>query len=364
MDALKVSILFYEDREDNPPSHDEVVDQVADALRANEHAVALMPVYDDLRELLDQLDDQKPDLVFNLIETFARQDTFEMNITAVLVLMGVPFTGTGPAGLSFRQDKAVTKKLLHFHGVPCPNHAVLDLDKLESCGNLRFPLFVKPLRGDASLGIDDESLVHDYTSLIRRVDLIHNELQDAALVEEFIAGREFYVSVLGNSPPVALPLIEMDFSGLPREYPHIYGRTAKFDHDSVQFAGTNAIIATDLPPDTRARIIKVGLDAVYALQVRDYARVDIRLSPDGTPYVVEVNANPYLERTSALPFAALQAGMGYNTLINEIVDIAMSCSDKQPPLKGMVCGFANAKLRPRTPPLAAVPPTAPPPEVP
>jgi D-alanine-D-alanine ligase len=335
--GLRVSVLFYEDRDEGEATHDEVVEQVSEALVASGHTPMLLGICDNLGELVQKLNEQQPDLVFNLCETFADRDSNEGNITAVLALLGLRFTGTGPVGMALRQDKAVTKKLLQFHDVRCPRFAVFDTENLEFAGRMHFPLFVKPLRGDASVGVHDSSLVRDYGSLIERVSYIQDELKDAALVEEYIEGREFYVGVLGNNPPEALPVIEMDFTKLPQGYPHIYGWEAKFEHDSAQYDAVNAIVATDLPPEVRSRITMAALEAVYALQVRDYARVDIRLAADGTPYVVEVNANPYLERTSAFALAALQAGMGYNTLINRIVQIAWKCSEEQGPLKGLTC---------------------------
>jgi D-alanine-D-alanine ligase len=339
MEGLRISVLFYEDRSKGAAERDEVVDAVAAELTAGGHQVALLGVYDNAGELLQKLDEQKPDLVFNLCETFAGRDSNEGNVAAVLALRGQRFTGTGPLGMMLRQDKAITKKLLQFHGVRCPKFAIFDPHNLEFAGRMHFPLFVKPMRGDASIGIHDSSLVRDYDALIERVNAIHTQLQDAALVEEYIEGREFYVGVLGNSPPEALPVIELDFSKLPSQFPHIYGWEAKFDHTSQQYDTVNAIVATDLQPDIRGRITMAALEAVYALQVRDYARVDIRLSADGTPYVVEVNANPYLERTSAFCIAALQAGMGYNTVINRIAHIAWDCAEQSGPSKGLACSL-------------------------
>jgi D-alanine-D-alanine ligase len=333
MERLKISVLFWEERSNEGTHHDEVIDEVAHALSEGGHRVALIGVCDDLRELLDKLDDQRPDLVFNLCERFADNDVHEMHVTAVLDMLGQPFTGTGPAGMALRQDKAVTKKLLKFHGVPYPNFATFDRNNLEFAGKMRFPLFVKPLHGDTSLGIDDSSLVTEYSKLIERIGFIQTQLNVPALVEDYIDGREFYVGILGNDPAEVLPLMELDFAKLPGGYPRIYGHEAKSDIASVQFGTVNAVVATDLPPEVRARLITAGREAAYALKVQDYARVDIRLCPDGTPNVVEVNANPYLERTSAFALAALQAGMGYTTLINRIVEIARKRWEPTPFLK-------------------------------
>lgn len=335
MDRLKVSVLYWEERNQERTTHDEAVDQVAAALSEGGHKTSLIGINDDLRELLDKLDDKRPDLVFNLCERFADSDANEMHVTAVLEMLGQPFTGTGPAGMGLRQDKAVTKKLLNFHGVPYPNFAIFDKFNIELAGKMRFPLFVKPLRGDASLGIDDSSLVTEYAKLVERINFIHTQLKEPALVEEYIEGREFYVGILGNDPSDVLPIMELDFSKLPAGFPRIYGHEAKSEAASPQYAGVNVVVATELTPETRARITIASREAALALKVRDYARVDLRSSADGVPMVVEVNANPYLERTSAFALAALQAGMGYTTLVNRIVEAAWRRLEPTPFLKDL-----------------------------
>lgn len=319
---LKITVIFDEDREGHESTHDEVVDEVANALTEGEHKVSLLGVYNDVRELVTKLTEQKPDLVFNLCETFDDNYYGEMYVASVLSMLNIRFTGTGPAGMAFRQDKAVTKKLLAFHDVPCPNYATFSKDRLEFAGKMRFPLFVKPLRRDASAGVSESSLVNDYEHLMRRIDYIHNHVHDTALVEEYIDGREFFVSVIDNFPPQALPLVELDYSKLPLGAPRIYSEKAKFDEDSKVYEAINFGVATDLSPEMRDIITTTGVKAASALNTCDYARVDIRLGKDGIPYVVEVNANPYLERTAEFAVAALQAGMGYSMLVNKIVDIA------------------------------------------
>jgi D-alanine-D-alanine ligase len=248
-------------------------------------------------------------------------------------MLGQPFTGTGAAGMALRQDKAVTKKLLDFHDVPYPNFAVFDRFNMELAGRMHFPLIVKPLRGDTSLGIDDSSLVAEWPKLDERIHFIQTQLKESALVEEYIEGREFYVSIMGNEPMEVLPVMELDFSKLPATSPRIYGHEAKSVVTSPQYASVNAVVATDLPRETRARITMAAREAAIALKVQDYARVDIRLTEDGVPMVVEMNANPYLERTSAFALAALQAGLGYTSLINRIVQVAWRRSETTPFLK-------------------------------
>lgn len=324
MTHLKMTVLFSEDRDGREATHDEVVDEVANALTEGGHKVSLLGIEDDIKEIVNKMEDQKPDLVFNLCETFDDNYYGEMYVASLLNMMNVRYTGTGPAGMALRQDKAVTKKLLSFYEIPCPQYATFAADKLEFAGKMKFPLFVKPLKKDASAGIDDSSLVNDYGSLMKRIEYIHKELKDTALVEEYIDGREFYVSVLGNEPAEPLPLIELDFSKLPEGYSRIYSEDAKFNEDSEVYNLINFGVATDLTPEIRNKITMIGVKAASALQALDYVRVDIRLAQDGIPYVVEVNANPYLERTAEFAVAALQAGMGYSTLVNKIVDISWS----------------------------------------
>ena len=165
------------------------------------------------------------------------------------------------------------------------------------------PLFVKPLRADASIGIGTDSLVHDAMALMKRVAAIHKKFNDAALAEEYIEGREFYVGVLGNHDPIAFPPIEMDFSGLPAGAPRVLDSKAKWTKDSVEYKGTKSIVA-DLPDELRARLQKVSLEAYRALRVRDYGRVDLRLTETGEIYVIEVNANCYLEKSGEFAVAA------------------------------------------------------------
>ena len=171
------------------------------------------------------------------------------------------------------------------------------------------PLFVKPLRSDASIGIGGKSLVHDAAALMERVAAIHKELDDSALAEEYIEGREFYVGVLGNAQPKALPPIEMDFSGLPRGRAQGAGQQGQVGRAKQGVQGHQVGLA-DLPDELRARLQKVALDAYRALRVRDYGRVDLRLTDTGEIYVIEVNASCYLEKSSEFAMAAAASGTG------------------------------------------------------
>ena len=324
MTGMNITVLAGLENDD-ASSYDPVVDQVAAALRENGHQVSIFAVHDDVNALVEGLQSRKPDLVFNLLETFGDDTSADVSVAGLLTLLGLRFTGGGPGELYLRQDKGLAKKALAFDNIPYPHYAVFSQDSdLETFGQLRMPLFVKPLRADASIGIDGDSLVRDATSLMKRVLAIHETVKDSALVEEYIEGREFYVGVLGNNrEPVAFPPIEMDFSGLPEGIPRVAGTKAKWQPDSIEYKGTKSILAEDLSDELRARLQKIAIDAARALRVRDYGRIDLRLADTGDIYVIEVNANCYLEKESEFATAAAAQGLEYPALIQRIVDLAV-----------------------------------------
>jgi D-alanine-D-alanine ligase len=318
---MKITILTHLESE-KAKEHDVVVDQVSDALRGAGHKVSILGVHGDLLKLRAGLMRRKPDLVFNLMETFGDTHLGAVGLVGLLDLLGLPYTGGGPGEIYIQEDKALTKKLLAFDGIRYPEYALFSPDAdLEIGGQLRLPLFVKPLRMDASLGIDGRSLVRSTNEMMERVRDIHRRLQDAALVEEYIEGREFYVGVLGNVTPQAFPPIEMDFSGLPDGAPHVMDAKAKWDEKSRQYKGTHAVVAS-LPDELRARLQKTALDAYRALRVRDYGRIDMRLTGANEISVIEVNASCYLEQSSEFAVAARAADIDYPTLIQRIVESA------------------------------------------
>jgi D-alanine-D-alanine ligase len=319
---MKITILTYLERE-NTKTYDAVVGQVKEALRQGGHRVSVLGVHGDVKKLLAGLSRRRQDLVFNLLEMFGDNLHGDADVAGLLDLLGLCYTGDGPGEFYLRQDKALTKKLLAFDKILYPDFAVFSQDAdLETGGSLRMPLFVKPVSADASIGIDGHSLVHNARDLMKRVVAIHERVHDSALAEEYIEGREFYVGVLGNHEPQAFPPVELDFSGLPDGKPHIAGAKAKWAEKSVEYRGTRSVLA-DLPDELRARLQKVSLDAYRALRVRDYGRIDLRLTETGDIFVIEVNASCYLEQAGEFATAAAAAGIDYPTLINRIADLAV-----------------------------------------
>lgn len=321
---MKITVLTYLDSEDeNSKEYDPVVTPVARTLRRLGHRVSILGAHGDVKRLITGLSRRRPDLVFNLMEMFGDNVFGDIPVTGLLDLLGLRYTGSGPGELYLSQDKGLTKKLLAFENILYPRFAVFSREAaFETGGNLRMPLFVKPLRSDASLGIGGKSLVHDAVALMERVAAIRKELNDYALAEEYIEGREFYVGVLGNTQAKALPPVEIDFTGFPDGVPKVMDSKAKWDERSKEYKGTRSVLA-QLPDELRARLQKVAVDAYRALRVRDYGRVDLRLTETGEIYVLEVNASCYLERTSEFAMAAAAAGLDYPRLLEQIVNLAL-----------------------------------------
>ena len=319
---MDITLLAYLEPGEEKP--DVVVEQVAAALAEAGHKTSLLTIRHDLDDLIRGLKARKPQLVFNLVESFG-DDILGgvMGVAGVLDLLQVPYTGGGPGEIYLQEDKALTKKLLAFEGIRYPDFATFPANAdFETGGNLRMPLFIKPLRMDASIGIDERSLVRNTQQMMERVLYIQKTFGDAALAEEYIEGREFYVGVLGNDDLIAFPPIEMDFSGLKEGSLKVMDSQAKFDTTSERFHGTKAVIAA-IEPELRAKLQKASVEAYRALRVCDYGRVDLRLTETGEVYVIEVNANCYLEQHSEFATAAAAHGIAYSELLNRIAELAV-----------------------------------------
>jgi D-alanine-D-alanine ligase len=322
---MKVTILHASDALEPPPA-DPVLEQIAGALKAAGHTPSMMSVDKDLAQTVRTLADEKPDLVFNVAESYDGKSALEGSVAGLLNLIDLRYTGSSPAGLMLAGDKSISTKMLSANGVKTPESSTLFRGSIESAGKLSFPLIVKPPQEDASLGITGKSVVKDLQELFQQLDSLHGEYASPILVEEFIDGREFYVGVLGNAQPQALPVMEMDFTGFPADKPRIASWEAKWgddgDETGAEFAGTKSVFPGDLDEDLVERINAVAIDAFRALRLRDYARVDMRVKPDGQIYVLEINPNCYLEKNAEFARAAKQAEIDYDALIARIVELA------------------------------------------
>lgn len=311
---------------------DPVIDQLSSALETLNHDVVRVATDKDVVPVVSALRKTTPELVFNLAESFAGRSALESNVAALLNLLHLRYTGSSPAGLLLAGDKSLAKQMLRFHRIRTPEFATVYRGALESAGDIKFPLIVKPPQEDASIGITNCSVVHDVRELFGRIDSLQKEFRGPVLVEEFIEGREFYVGVLGNLEANALPVMEMDFSGLPAGMPRIASWDAKWGPDgsgdgegaarSAEFAGTKSVFPTDLDEALTGRMQRTAVEAFKALRLRDYARIDLRVTTGGEIFVIEVNPNCYLEREAEFARAAGKCGLSYHALVGKIVELA------------------------------------------
>jgi D-alanine-D-alanine ligase len=302
-----------------------VCHQIEDVLSKRGYKVKLLAAEAPIKKLVRQMEDDNSDLIFNICESLGGAPDEERRIAALLELLEKRFTGSGSLALTLAGDKSLAKKLFDFHGVKSPDFAIIAPGRVEGNPSLtKFPLIVKPTAMDASIGIDAKSVVHSVEELMDRVLHIHNEFHNPALVEQYIDGREIYVSMIGN-PPVMLPPIEWDLSKLPPDLPRIAGTEAKWDND---FKAAREFVPKDVTENEEVmrRIREVATGAWNALLIRDYARVDMRLTADGTPYVIEVNPNPWLDNRAEFAMAARRAKpeMSHGDVIERIVELAMA----------------------------------------
>ena len=322
-----MKIVLLHTRDASEPPEDPVLAQIEAAFAALGHTSRRLMVDTDVEPLVSSLQQDRPDLVFNMAEAFAGKSALESNVAALMNLLHLRYTGSSPAGLIVAGDKTLTKKVLTFHGLLTAKFATVFRGAVDWAGDISFPLIVKPPQEDASLGITGKSVVRNVQELLGKIAEMQTEFQQPALVEEFIDGREFYVGVLGNVNVKALPVIEMDFSGFPADRPKIASWEAKWgddgDEKGAEFAGTKSVFPTDVSEELTAKMQTVAVEAFHALRLRDYARIDLRVTPGGDVYIIEVNPNCYLERSAEFSMAAEKSGMDHTVLIERILELAV-----------------------------------------
>jgi D-alanine-D-alanine ligase len=310
------------------PERDPVVGQIEQTLASQGHDVTVVAASNKVEPLVAELVSSAPELVFNLAESFDGKSALESSVTGLMNLLDLRYTGSSPAGLLISGDKSLTKKVLTFHEISTPQFATVYRGALDSAGDLDFPLIVKPPQEDASIGLTGASVVHDLKQLLERMSALQAEFNAPVLVEQYIEGREFYVGVLGNTNAEALPIIELDFTGFPEGAPRIASWEAKWGTDGAgagaEYAGTKSVFPESLDTELAERMQKVAVEAFHALRLRDYARIDLRVSPARDIYVIEVNPNCYLEKESEFANAARKSGLEYDALIARITELALA----------------------------------------
>jgi len=289
------------------------------------HEVRPLGVGSDLGVLRRAIFDFKPHITFNLLEEFHGVAVYDQHVVSYLELMKSRYTGCNPRGLMVAHDKALSKQILSYHRIRVPEFAVLPMGrKLRRPKRLGFPLLVKSLTEEGSVGIAQASLVNDDAQLSERADFVHRQLRTDAIAEQFIGGRELYVGVMGNQRLETLPPWELFFDKMPPEVPFIATSKVKWDLDYQKKRGIRYAQADELAEELQARIVKLCKRAYRHLHLTGYARMDLRLTEEGKIYLLEANPNPELSYGGELADSAEVAGMGYEKLLQRIVNLGLS----------------------------------------
>ncbi len=297
---------------------------VVTTLRELGHEVLPLGVYDDLTPMRNALLEWKPEITFMLLEEFHGVVTYDHAIISYLELMRQSYTGCNPRGLMLAKDKALSKKILTYHRIRTPHFAVFPIGKkVRRKKSLPFPLFVKSVVEDASMGIAQASIVRSDAELLERVEFIHKNVESDALVEQYIDGRELYVGVMGNDRLTVFPPWEMLFEKMPENIPRIATRHVKWNRKYQERYGITTAEASGM---SKAEVDRIGnlCKRVYrALNLSGYARMDLRLSPDGQVYVIEANPNPNITYGEDFAESAEKAGIKYEELIQRILNLGL-----------------------------------------
>ena len=331
---LRVVVIYNRDFEgadadpENKAREDikDIAEHVIAILESKGCAAEGLGITEDIFGALSTLRQMRPDVVFNLCESIGGDNRFEPLLPMLMDREGFVYTGSGPLALTLALHKNKAKEVLRARGVNTPEAVALTTPDISAI-ELPFPLIVKPSREDASVGINRESVVWTREALAQRVAYVLTRYNQPVLVERYIDGREIYVSMLGSASgqPQVFPFYEIDFSEMPADRPKIVSFEGKWVESSEEYRGTKPVRCLDLSPELQARITATALTAFEALELRDYARVDIRLAADGTPFVIDVNPNCDLSDVAGgFSKAAKAAGVTYERVIAHIVELALA----------------------------------------
>jgi D-alanine-D-alanine ligase len=293
---------------------------VMGALGTLGHTAEHLAIYDDVDLLRQKLETFAPDVLFNLVEQFRNNPGFDQNIVSFFEMQGRPFTGCGSTGLTLCKHKGISKKILHYHGIHVPHFVVIPRgQRIARPKQLQFPILVKPAKEEASYGISQASFVETDEQLRERVAFIHEKRDADAIAEQYIDGRELYVSLMGNVRLTVFPIREMIFGDVPPSEPKIATYSAKWDDEYRKRKGLRNEFAEGLDPALVAQIQETCKRIYRLLTIDGYARIDLRLTPANEVYFIEANPNPHLAADEDFALSAGKAGLGYPQLIDRIV---------------------------------------------
>jgi D-alanine-D-alanine ligase len=303
----------------------EIAENIVRILERSGYQATGLGITSDVFSAVSSIREARAELVFNLCESIQGDNRFEALLPLLLELEKISYTGSGPLPLSLALRKDRAKDILRARGIPVPIGVVVT--DPDAAIDLGFPLIVKPTREDASVGISSASVVRDEAALRERIRHVLQHYQQPALVEQYIEGREIYVSLLGRlgERPQIFPFFEIDFSDMPDDRPKIVSFEAKWVEGTVEYKGTRPVRCEGLTDEVRERVAATALAAFEAMELRDYARMDVRLAADGTPYVIDVNPNCDLsDLAGGFSKAARAGGLSYKDVILRLVALASS----------------------------------------
>ncbi|GMU87440.1 MAG: hypothetical protein AMXMBFR48_26810 [Ignavibacteriales bacterium] len=295
---------------------------IQSSLRKYYSRIELLAIGRDVHENIRAIRKASPDVILNFVESIEGIASFEAYHAGLYPLLGIPYTGNAPQTLGNCLDKSFTKKILSAHNIKTPEFTVIRPGQrvTEKSFTLRFPVITKLLKEDASIGISENSVVHDFTSLRRQLNFLRKTYQQEILIEEYIDGRELNVAILGEK---TLPVSEISFKKLPPELPKIVTYEGKWMAESVYYKGTQGVCPAKLSQRALKKVTETAMQSFKALECRDYARIDIRLSKEGTPYVIEVNPNPDISSDSGFFRAARTSGLDYPRMLHTLITLAL-----------------------------------------
>ncbi|MEO5720080.1 MAG: ATP-grasp domain-containing protein, partial [Chthoniobacterales bacterium] len=294
------------------------------ALNALEHTSEHLAIFDDLHLLREKIASFAPDVLFNLVDQFRNNRGFDQNIASFFEMQDVPFTGCGSTGLLLCKHKGISKKILGYHHIHVPEFLVIPRgQRVGRPRRLKFPLVVKPTKEEASLGISQASFVETDEQLRERVSFLHEKYDADVIAEQYIDGRELYVSVMGNQRLTVFPIRELVFKEVPANEPRMATYNAKWDEAYRKRKGLENQFAEELEPALVARIEETCKRIYRLLTITGYARIDFRLTPTNELYFLEANPNPHLAEDEDFAQSAAKAGVSYPELIDRIIRVGM-----------------------------------------
>ncbi|MCD6049285.1 MAG: ddlA [Verrucomicrobia bacterium] len=297
---------------------------VIQALRSLGHEVFPIGLYSDLNVIRQAIETHQPHIAFNLLEEFHGDALFDQHVVSYLELRQLPYTGCNPRGLTLAHDKALSKKILAYHRIPVPQFIVVPVNrKPHRPKRLKFPLFVKSLVDEGSVGISQASIVHDDVKLAERVTFIHEKTKNPAIVEEFIDGRELYIAMMGNERLQSFTPWELLIERLPEGAPVIATSKLKWDYRYQEKVGVKTA-AAELTPELRKKVEHLSKRIYRLLYLSGCARLDFRMTPAGEFYLLEANPNPNISHGEDFTEAAEHCGLKYSEVLQKLLTLGLS----------------------------------------